>query len=146
MAMKKFSDAAAGINGLAPAGWSRQGQGEWMRKKDLAWLLQRGLPNTTIQQVKLGFLRQYGLPELKERTGRRTTAAFKWDLFHVEAGDKAKETRIIDTALAQVGKWTYIVLLVCKSAVHADLHAQVFLLALDALEPTIRQGGSRKAR
>jgi SagB-type dehydrogenase family enzyme len=135
MAMKKFSDAAAGISGLAPAGWGRLGQGEWMRKKDLAWFMQRGLPNTTIQQVRLGFLRQYGLPELKERTVRRITAAFKWDLFHIEVGDKAEEIRIIDAALAQVGKWTYIVVLVCKPTVQADLHTQVFLLALDALEP-----------
>ena len=77
----------------------------------------------------------YDLPILRERTGRYKTAAFQWDIYHVETKGPADEPFIVDAALAQVGKWAFIVLVAGNAPASKDLHEKVFLPALEALAP-----------
>ncbi len=134
MNMKPFSDPQAGVSGLKPGGWSRQGIGIWERLSDQSLLLQRGSPNMTTEQLQ-AWIRMYGLPKLPECTGQQKTAAFQWDLYHVETRGPADETFIVKAALAQSGRWAYIVLLSANSQAYPDLLTEVFLPALEALAP-----------
>ena len=134
MIMKPFSDAQAGVSGLKPVGWSRQGIGIWERASDQSLLFQRGNPNMTAEQLK-AWIRMYNLPKLAECTGQQKTAAFQWDLYHVETRGKTDETVIVEAALAQSGKWAYIVLLAADPQAYPDLLTKVFLPALEALAP-----------
>lgn len=134
MNMKPFSDPQAGISGLKPGGWGRQGIGIWERLSDQSLLLQRGSPNMTTEQLK-AWIPIYGLPRLPECTGQQKTAAFQWDLYQVETKGPAGGIMIVEAALAQNGKWAYIVLLAANTEVYPDLHARVFLPALEALAP-----------
>jgi SagB-type dehydrogenase family enzyme len=133
--MKPFTDLQVGISGLKPGGWAQLGLGFWMRASDQAFLFQRGIPNMTAEQIKAGLLPMFDLPKLRERTGRQKTAAFQWDLYHVETKGPADEPFIVDAALAQVGKWAYIVLVASNASASRDLHEKVFQPALEALAP-----------
>jgi SagB-type dehydrogenase family enzyme len=134
MIMKPFSDPLAGVSGLKPGGWSRQAIGIWERTRDRSLLIQRGNPNMTAEQLK-AWIRMYNLPRLPECTGEQKTAAFQWDLYHVETRGPAGGTVIVKAALAQSGKWAYIVLLAAQAEVYPELLTQVFLPALEALKP-----------
>jgi SagB-type dehydrogenase family enzyme len=135
MSMKPFTDLQVGVSGLKPGGWTQPGLGFWMRASDQAILFQRGIPNMTAEQIKVGLLPMYDLPRLRERTERHKTTSFQWDLYQVETKGPADEPFIIDAALAQVGKWAYIVLIAGNAAASQDLHEKVFLPALEALAP-----------
>jgi SagB-type dehydrogenase family enzyme len=134
MNMKPFTDPKAGVRGLTPGGWTRQSFGVWARASDQSMLLQRGIPNMTTEQAK-ALIRMYDLPRLQEPVGRYKTAVFQWDLYKVETKGPADGTFIVEAALAQAGKWAYIVLLAVNAAESQELHAQVFLPALEALAP-----------
>lgn len=134
MNMKPFIDPQTGIRGLKPVGWTRGIYGLWERASDQSMLLQRGIPNMTTEQTK-ALIHMYDLPRLQERTGRHKTAAFEWDLYKVETKGPADETFVVEAALVQAGKWAYIVLLAASTAAYPGLHEQVFLPALEALEP-----------
>ena len=133
--MKPFTDPQAGVSGLIPGGWTRQGLGLWIRTSDQSVLFQRGIPNATAEQVRTGLLPMYDLPRLQEHTGRHKTAAFQWDLYHAETKGPGGEAFLVDAALAQKGKWAYIVLLTSNASVHPGLQKKVFLPALEALTP-----------
>ncbi len=135
MSMKPFSDPQVGVSGLKPGGWTRAGLGFWMRASDQAFLFQRGIPNMTVEQIKVGLLPMYDLPRLGERMGRHRTAALEWDLYRVETKGPAEESFIFDAAVAQVGKWAFIVLAAGNVAASQDLHDKIFLPALEALAP-----------
>ena len=134
MNMKPFSDPQAGVSGLKPGGWSRQGLGIWEHTRDQSLLFQRGSPNMTTEQLK-AWIRMFDLPRLQERTGRHKTAAFQWDLYQVEAKRPDGGIMIVEAALSQSGKWAYIVLLAANTEGYPGLHASVFLPALEALAP-----------
>jgi SagB-type dehydrogenase family enzyme len=134
MNMKPFIDPQTGIRGLKPVGWTRGIYGLWERASDQSMLLQRGIPNMTTEQTK-ALIHMYDLPRLPERTGRHKTAAFEWDLYKVKTKGPADETFVVEAALVQAGKWAYIVLLAASTAAYPGLHEQVFLPALEALEP-----------
>jgi len=135
MIMKPFSDAQLGIGGLKPGGWTRPELGFWVRASDQAVLFQRGIPNMTAEQIKLSLLPMFDLPRLREPTGRHKTAAFQWELYHVETRGPADELFLVEAALAQVGKWAFIVLVAGGTSAFQTLHEKVFLPALEALAP-----------
>jgi SagB-type dehydrogenase family enzyme len=135
MNMKPFANPQAGVNGLKPAGWTVDSLGLWIRPADGALLFQRGMPNMTAEQIKTGLIPMFGFPRLQERTGRHKTDSFQWDLYRVETKDPSGEPAIVAVALAQVGKWAFIVLLAASLPVFEELHAGVFLPALNALAP-----------
>jgi SagB-type dehydrogenase family enzyme len=146
MKMTPFTDPGMGIGGLKPAGWPYQGFGSWMRASDQSLLMQRGFPNMTTEQVK-SFIQFYDLPKLQERTGRHRTAAFIWDLYQVETKGPADEPFIVDAALAQAGKWAYLVLFATGTEKHHKLRENIFLPALDALAPLYsRAEAAQRAR
>jgi SagB-type dehydrogenase family enzyme len=134
MNMKPFTDPKAGVSGLKPGGWTQHSFGIWERASDQSMLLQRGIPNMTTEQAK-ALIRMYDLPRLQERTGRYKTAVFQWDLYKVETKGPADGIFIVEAALAQAGKWAYILLLAANTSAYQDLHKQVFLPALEALAP-----------
>jgi SagB-type dehydrogenase family enzyme len=136
MKMNPFTDLQAGVSGLKPGGWTMEGIGLWIRPSDGSLLFQRGIPNMTAEQVKTGLIPMYNFPKLQERTGRHKTDSFQWDLYHVETKDPAGEPAIVQVALAQSGKWAFIVLLAANASVSDELHEKVFLPALNALAPT----------
>jgi SagB-type dehydrogenase family enzyme len=105
--------------------------------------LQRGIPNMTAEQVKALIL-LYGLPGLQERTGRRKTATLQWDLYHVETRGPNDEPFIVEAALAQAGKWAFVVLLAANTSAYPGLHEKVFLPALENLAPVVT--GTEAAR
>ena len=135
MSMKPFTDSQVGVSGLKPGEWTQPSLGFWMRASDQAFLFQRGIPNMTAEQIKVNLLPMYDLPKLRERTGRQKTAAFLWDLYHVETKGPADEPFIVDAALAQIGKWAFIVLVAGTTSAFQELHEKVFLPALEALAP-----------
>jgi SagB-type dehydrogenase family enzyme len=135
MNMKPFTDPRAGINGLKPGGWTMAGIGLWIHSSDQSMLFQRGIPNMTAEQIKTGLIPMYDLPKLKERTGRHRTASLQWDLYRAETRGPAGETFIVDAALAQAGKWAFVLLMTVNPSVHGELHEKVFLPALNALAP-----------
>jgi SagB-type dehydrogenase family enzyme len=135
MRMQPFSDPQVGVSGVTPGGWARQYLGFWMRTSDQAFLFQRGIPNMTAGQIRLGLLPMFELPRLRERTGRQRTAALQWDLYHAEAKGPGGEPLIVEAALTQAGKWAYIVLTAGNASAARELHEKVFLPALEALTP-----------
>jgi len=135
MRMKPFTDPQVGLSGLTPGGWTRSGLGFWMRPGDGAVLFQRGIPNMTAEQVKVGLLPMYAMPRLGEPSGRRKTAVLQWELYHGESQRPGGEPFIYDAALAQLGKWAFVLLVAGNASASPDLHASVFLPALEALAP-----------
>ncbi len=135
MGMKPFTDYQAGITGLEPGGWAKQGIGLWIRRSDQSMFYHRGIPNITAEQVKVGLLPEYGLPRLQEPTELHMTASLQWDIYHLETKKRTEEALVIDAALAQVGKWTYMVVLICKVSAYNDMCTKVFLPAVNAMEP-----------
>jgi SagB-type dehydrogenase family enzyme len=135
MNMKPFTDTRAGISGLKPGRWAAQSLGLWIRASDESLLFQRGIPNMTAEQVKTGLIPMYGFPRLQERSGRHKTAAFQWDLYRVETKGEKDQPAILEAALAQAGKWAFIILLAANTAIFEELHEKVFLPVLDALTP-----------
>ena len=135
MSMKPFTDYQAGITGLEPGGWAKQGIGLWIRHSDQSMFYQRGIPNITTEQIKAGLLPQFGLPRLQGRPEGHKTASLQWDVYHLETKKKAGEALVIDAALAQVGKWTYIVVLICKVSAYNDMCMKIFLPAVNAMKP-----------
>jgi SagB-type dehydrogenase family enzyme len=136
MTMKAFTDPRAGVSGLKPGGWAGPDVGLWVRASDGAMLLQRAIPNMTADQVRLGLIPMFDLPKLRERAGQHKTDSFEWDLYHTNAEDAPDGLTTVDAALAQTGKWAFIVLLVSKTpAARRKLYEQVFLPALNALTP-----------
>ncbi|MGC1378816.1 MAG: SagB/ThcOx family dehydrogenase, partial [Anaerolineales bacterium] len=136
MTMKSFTDPRAGVSGLKPGGW-RTGPdvGLWVRASDHAMLLQRAIPNMTVDQIRRGLIPMFELPKLRECAGQHKTASFQWDLYHTNAEDAPDGLTTVDAALAQAGKWALMVLLVSKTAARQKLYEQVFLPALEALTP-----------
>jgi SagB-type dehydrogenase family enzyme len=135
MNMKPFIDPQVGVSGLKPTGWKWIGPGLWIGPDDEPFFFQRGIPNMTAEQIKTGLIPMYDLPRLQERTGRHKTASLQWDLYRVETKDSNGDPAIVDAALAQSGKWAFIVLLAATTNKHEQLHAKVFLPALNALTP-----------
>jgi SagB-type dehydrogenase family enzyme len=135
MTMKLFTNSRAGVSGLKPGGWTAQDLGLWVRASDEALLFQRGIPNMTAEQIKVGLIPLFDFPRLQERTGQHQTTSFEWDLYHVEAGKSADNAMLIDAALAQAGEWAYVILLASKPSAYQTLHDEVFLPALNALTP-----------
>ena len=135
MNMKPLTDPRVGIRGLKPAGWKSDGLGFWIRPGDEPLLFQRGIANMTVDQIKTGLIPMFGFPKLGERTGRRKTAALQWDLYRLETKSPGGEPAVVEAALAQSGKWAFIVLLAAATGTFEELHAQVFLPALEAAAP-----------
>ena len=135
MTMKPFTDPRAGVSGLKPGGWAGQDIGLWVRASDQAMLLQRAIPDMTADQIRLGLIPMFDLPKLRECAGQHKTASFQWDLYHTNAEDAPDGLTTVDAAVAQAGKWAFIVLLVSKAPARQKLYEQVFLPALNALAP-----------
>ena len=135
MRMKPITDPQVGLSGLVPAGWKRAALGFWLRPSDGAMLFQRGLPNMTAEQVRLGLLPMYDMPRLGEPTGLHKTEALQWQLYHGQAKGPTGELFIYDAALAQLGKWAFVLLVAGNAAAAPKLHENVFLPALAALAP-----------
>ena len=144
MHMQPFSDAQVGVSGVKPGGWSRQYLGFWIRTSDQALLFQRGIPNMTAEQIKTSLLPMFDLPRLGERMGRQKTAALQWELYHAETRGPADEPFIVEAALAQAGKWAFIVLVTGKASASQELHEKVFLPALEALAPIYSGAEARR--
>ncbi len=135
MKTRSFSDPLVGVSGIQPVGWAAEGLGVWVRPADQALLLQRGIPNITAEQVRTGYLRMFGLPRLESPCGRKRTASLQWELYQQEAQGPDKRTMVVDAALAQVGKWTYLVLLVSDPSTRPELHPGLFQPAVEAVVP-----------
>ncbi len=135
MSMNAFTDPQMGITGLKPGGWTRPGLGFWMRPRDGAVLFQCGIPDITAEQIGLSLLPMYDMPRLREPSGRYQTAALRWELYHGESKGAAGEPLLYDAALAQAGKWAFVLLVTGKASAAPDLHASIFLPALEAMVP-----------
>ncbi len=144
MSMKPFTNPRVGVSGLKPGGWTQAGLGFWIRASDQAFLFQRGIPNMTAEQIRVGLLPMYDLPILRERTGRHQTAAMEWDLYQVETKGPAGELFIVEAALTQVGKWAFIVLVAGNVSASEELRDKIFLPAVEALVPVYSGAEARR--
>ena len=70
MSMKPFSDLQVGVKELKPGGCDQPGLGFWMRTSDQAFFFQRGIPNMTAEQIKVGLL-----PNVRPAHSARTNGA-----------------------------------------------------------------------
>jgi hypothetical protein len=128
-----------GIRGVAPDGWSRVeigifGRGEW--PKDLARLYIELYPGMSAEWVANVFiLPQLAMDALPESDSKQESSALTWELYHVEAEIPEIGTLIVDIAFAEAEVGTYMVAVTSGKDDSDVLYDEVFLPALEALEP-----------
>lgn len=131
-----FTDDAFGISGVVPEGWTKAGPGVTRRAAspaDAATLIQQAAPADPATLLNV-LTRQLGLAEAPESSGEITTDALTWTLYEAEVSAMG-QTIHVDLALAPADSKTLLVLLQAAADEHDALHEQVFLPAVNALQP-----------
>ncbi|MFC1716521.1 PKD domain-containing protein [Candidatus Poribacteria bacterium] len=140
MEFRTFTNPDMGIQGILPVGWTEREPGEFTRgtsDADETVLVQLGVPNITIEQMKVFLLPRLKVEELPESTRSIKNDNFSWDLYNVESEGLTGEKMMVDMALAQANGWVYLALLGTMPDERDDLYYAVFMRALDALEPLV---------
>ncbi len=144
-----FTNEGMGIQGIVPQGWQEVAPGVYSRgdgPADLVSLIQQAALGMTVEQISGLLKTQLGIEQLPEKSGSLETAAWTWDLYQIEVEAPGVGTVLVDLALAEAEAGTYLVLLQALPDEYEDLHAAVFVPAVEALAPFTDQEEDKGAR
>ncbi len=144
-----FTNEGMGIQGIVPQGWQEVAPGVYSRgdgPADLVSLIQQAALGMTVEQISGLLKTQLGIEQLPEKSGSLETAAWTWDLYQIEVEAPGVGTVLVDLALAEAEAGTYLVLLQALPDEYEDLHAAVFVPAVEALAPLTDQEEGKEAR
>ncbi|MEO8607852.1 MAG: alpha/beta fold hydrolase [Chloroflexota bacterium] len=131
-----FTDAAYGIQGVIPEGWTKVAPGIYARQQDAGdptLIAQQAAP-ASLDKVVASLLPQLQLKALPESSGTAATDAFSWTLYKTEVSGGGV-TVTVDLALAEKDSKTYVILMQAKPDEYDALHTSVFLAAVNAFVP-----------
>ncbi len=132
--MEPVTIDAAGISGLAPAGWRELEPGVFARGNpdvDPTMLLQLAAPGANAEELALSALVNFGVAELPAEPFRTfESAALAWTLYQLES-----PIAPMALALAETDSAAYVVLLVAPGEELDKLAETAFFPAVNALTP-----------
>jgi len=132
--MEPVTIDAAGISGLAPAGWRELEPGVFARGNpdvDPTMLLQLAAPGANAEELALSALVNFGVAELPAEPFRTfESAALAWTLYQLES-----PIAPMALALAETDSAAYVVLLVAPGEELNKLAETAFFPAVNALTP-----------
>jgi dienelactone hydrolase len=142
-ALAPFVAAELGIRGLAPADWDEAEPGHFLPPDPGDWgtrLIHEFFPGITVSQlVESLLLPVLELAEWPASTGGHPSAKLPWALYEIEFTTGTLTGSVADVALAEDHSGVYFVALLAPKEERQSLRPEVFLPAVDALQPVPRE-------
>ena len=132
LALEPFADKARGFRGLVPAGWQSLAPANMVRANsatDPTYYVLAAEPGTAAEMYAR-LAEQLGLDPAAEPTDEAELGRLTWSLYRLEMKGYP-----IDLALAEDDTKAYLVFLVSPADEHEMLYDQLFLPAVEAMEP-----------
>ncbi|MFN2133918.1 MAG: alpha/beta fold hydrolase [Anaerolineae bacterium] len=132
LALEPFVDEARGFRGLVPSGWQALGPANLARASsvnDPAYFVLEAQP-VSAAELFTSLAGQLGLDPEAEPTIEAPLGALTWQLYDFEI-----QSNPLDLALAEDGGKAYFVLLISPAGEHEAMYEQLFLPAVEAMEP-----------
>ena len=129
-----FTDEAFGIKGVVPEGWTKAAPGAHAAPSlaEVA-IVQQAAPGVPPAQLLSLFAGNFGLEQSPKPVGTRDTDRLSWTLYAFEAVGQP-----VDLALAEGDGTSYLVMFVGTADDRNLYYDEVFLPAIDALNPISR--------
>jgi pimeloyl-ACP methyl ester carboxylesterase len=132
LALERFVDKERGFRGLVPAGWQSLAPANMVRANsatDPTYYVLAAEPGTAADMYAR-LAGQLGLDPAAEPTGEAELGSLTWSLYRSEMKGFP-----IDLALAEDDAKAYFILLISPADEHQALYEQLFLPAVEAMEP-----------
>ena len=139
--LEDFSSSAFGISGVRPADWSEVQPGMYGRdvtSGDPTALFQQALPGGRIENLQQSLRPGLQVETWPEADDTVTTEALTWELYQIDVETPQITVRTM-TALAQGEGTAYLVLLQALPDDFDMLVEAVFMPAVEALRPLVRE-------